>query len=101
MIRRARLVVVATAVSLLYALACASTALADARFARKLGEEVGGLGKALLLAVAGLCALPVIARRDVNGGVVLLILVALLGAFVYAPDQIVRVVTDLWKSLSA
>jgi hypothetical protein len=39
-------------------------------FGRNLGDQAKGLAVALFLAVAGLVALPVLGRRDVNGGVV-------------------------------
>lgn len=75
-------------------------ALAQASdFGKNLGSEVESLAIALFLAVAGLVALPVLGRRDVNGGVVLTILVVMLGGFVFAQDSVKAVVTDLWKSM--
>lgn len=77
-----------------------TAALAQASdFGENLGNEVESLAIALFLAVAGLVALPVLGRRDVNGGVVLTILVVMLGGFVFAQDSVKSVVTDLWKSL--
>ena len=68
-------------------------------FGKNLGSEVESLAVALFLAVAGLVALPVLGRRDVNGGVVLTLLVVMLGGFVFAQGSVKSVVTDLWQSL--
>lgn len=100
---RARRAAVVVAVLLLYVLVIADPALAagTAQFGRNLGAQVKGVAVALFLAVAGLVALPVLARRDVNGGVVLVILAVVLGGFVFAPGQVTQVVTDLWRSLTS
>jgi len=80
----------------------ADTALADAsRFGRNLGNEAKGLAVALFLTVAGLVTLPILGRRDVNGGVVLVLLVIILGGFVFAQGSVKQVITDLWQSLVA
>ena len=68
-------------------------------FGRNLGNQAKGLAVALFLAVAGLVALPVLGRRDVNGGVVLALLVLVLGGFVFAQDSVRAVIVGLWESL--
>ncbi len=40
-------------------------------------------------------------RRDVNGGVVLALLVIVLGGFVFAQDSVKTVIVDLWQSMVA
>lgn len=70
-------------------------------FGQNLGEQAKGLAVALFLAVAGLVSLPVLGRRDVNGGVVLALLVVVLGGFVFAQGSVQMVIVSLWKSLVA
>lgn len=70
-------------------------------FGQNLGEQAKGLAVALFLAVAGLVSLPVLGRRDVNGGVVLALLVVVLGGFVFAQGSVQLVIVSLWKSLVA
>lgn len=78
----------------------AETALAESsRFGRNLGEEAKGLLVALFLTVAGLVTLPVLGRRDVNGGLVLGLLVVILGGFVFAQGSVKQVIVDLWRAL--
>jgi hypothetical protein len=68
-------------------------------FGHNLGEQAKGLAVALFLAVAGLVALPVLGRRDVNGGVVLSLLVIVLGGFVFAQSSVQQVIVSLWRSM--
>src|SRR3954447_16152659 len=76
------------------------TALAEtSRFGRNLGDEAKGLLVALFLTVAGLVTLPVLGRRDVNGGLVLALLVVILGGFVFAQGSVKQVIVDLWQQL--
>ena len=82
------------------ALALPAEALAQSSdFGKNLGDQAKGLAVALFLAVAGLVALPVLGRRDVNGGVVLALLVVVLGGFVFAQDSVKTVIVNLWESL--
>lgn len=67
---------------------------------RNVGAEIKTWATALLLGVAGLVALPVIAKRDVNGGVVLALLVVLVGGFAFAPATVQQVIESLWKSIA-
>lgn len=74
---------------------------ATSDFGHNLGEQAKGLAVALFLAVAGLVSLPVLGRRDVNGGVVLAMLVMVLGGFVFAQGSVQQVIVSLWKSMVA
>lgn len=88
------------AVAAAVAFAVPAEALAQSSdFGKNLGDQAKGLAVALFLAVAGLVALPVLGRRDVNGGVVLALLVLVLGGFVFAQDSVKTVIVDLWQSL--
>ncbi len=79
-----------------------SAAIAEpADFGKKLGDQVSSLSTGLFLAVAGLVTLPILGRRDVNGGVVLAGLVVVLGGFIFAQGMVKHVIVDLWQSLSA
>lgn len=67
---------------------------------QKIGGEVKSLATALFLAVAALVAIPVLTRRDVNGGMVIALLVVILGGFVFAPGMVKQVIVELWSGLS-
>ncbi len=66
---------------------------------KNIGDEVKGLATALFLAVAALVAIPVLTRRDVNGGLVIALLVVLLGGFIFAPGSVKQVIVELWQGL--
>ena len=66
---------------------------------KNIGDEVKGLATALFLAVAALVAIPVLTRRDVNGGLVIALLVVVLGGFIFAPGSVKQVIVELWKGL--
>jgi hypothetical protein len=100
MTARLRRLMVATALALVVAAAGATSAMADpGQFGKNLGDQVKSLSTGLFLAVAGLVTLPILGRRDVNGGVVLAGLVVVLGGFIFAQDMVKSVIVDLWKSL--
>lgn len=67
---------------------------------KHVGAEVKSWATTLLLGVAGLVAIPVLAKRDVNGGVVLALLVVLVGGFAFAPDSVKRAIESLWRSIA-
>jgi xanthine/uracil/vitamin C permease (AzgA family) len=67
---------------------------------KHVGAEVKSWATVLLLGVAGLVAIPVLAKRDVNGGVVLALLVVLVGGFAFAPDSVKHAIESLWKSIA-
>ena len=66
---------------------------------RNVGREVRTWATALLLGIAGLVAIPVLAKRDVNGGLVLVLLVVLVGGFVFAQDSVRAVINGLWRAI--
>jgi hypothetical protein len=72
---------------------------ATSQVGKRVGDEVHSWAKYLILGVAALVAIPVLARRDVSGGVVLVILVILVGGFAFAPEAVMRVITSLWRTL--
>ena len=100
--RRLRIAAGVLASLLITSAALADSAFADtSRFGKNLGDEAKGLAVALFLTVAGLVTLPILGRRDVNGGVVLVLLVIVLGGFIFAQGAVKQVITDLWQSLVA
>lgn len=66
---------------------------------KNIGREIKTWATALLLGVAGLVAIPVLAKRDVNGGLVLALLVVIVGGFVFAQPAVKGVITGLWRSI--
>ena len=66
---------------------------------KNLGDEVKALATALFLGVAALVAIPVLTRRDVNGGLVIALLVVILGGFVFAQGSVKQVIVELWRAL--
>lgn len=75
-------------------------ALADTSdVGRNVGREIRTWGTALLLGVAALVAIPVLAKRDVNGGLVLVLLVVLVGGFVFAQGTVRSVISELWQAI--
>ena len=66
---------------------------------RNVGREVKTWANALLLGVAALVAIPVLAKRDVNGGLVLALLVILVGGFVFAQGAVRQVIAGLWRAI--
>ncbi len=78
----------------------AEPALAEtSQIGKNLGDEAKSLLVALFLTVAGLVTLPVLGRRDVNGGLILALLVVVLGGFVFAQGSVKEVIVDIWRSL--
>lgn len=67
---------------------------------KNVGAEVKSWATTLLLAVAALVALPVLAKRDVNGGLVLALLVIVLGGFAFAPDSVKQAIDSIWQSIA-
>jgi hypothetical protein len=98
--RRLRRLLLGVTIALVVDAGTAANALADpGQFGKNLGDQVRGLSTGLFLAVAGLVALPILGRRDVNGGVVLFGLVVVLGGFIFSQDMVKHVITDLWHGL--
>ena len=88
------------ALAILAAVLAPATALADtSEIGRNLGDEVKALATALFLGVAALVAIPVLTRRDVNGGLVIALLVVILGGFVFAQGSVKQVIVELWRAI--
>ena len=68
---------------------------------KNVGEEVRSWASTLLLGVAALVSIPVLARRDVNGGLVLALLVLIVGGFVFAQSEVKDIISSLWKSIGS
>jgi FtsH-binding integral membrane protein len=78
----------------------AAPALADtSNIGRNLGNEVRSWATALLFGVAALVGLPILFRRDVNAGLVLVLLVIVVGGFVFAPTAVREVIRGLWQAI--
>ena len=90
--------IVVMAVALVVGADAAGAATSDV--GRNVGREIRTWATALLLGVAALMAIPVIAKRDVNGGLVLVLLVVLVGGFVYAPGEVRNVIDGLWRAIA-
>jgi cobalamin synthase len=92
----------ALAAAMVALLGFASPALAGtSEIGRNVGEEVRSWATTLLLGVAGLVAIPVLTRRDVNGGLVLALLVILVGGFAFAQGEVRHVITSLWEAIGS
>jgi hypothetical protein len=78
----------------------AVAAAATSDIGRNVGDELRTWATTLLLGVAGLVALPVLMKRDVNGGIVLALLVILVGGFAYAPGSVKHVIEALWRTIA-
>ena len=96
----AGIAVAITASILLLALALApEAAYAASGIGKRVGNEVETWGKAILLGVVGLVAIPVLMKRDVAGGAVLAGLAVLVGGFVFAEGAVKNVITSLWRAI--
>lgn len=99
--RLAHRVLLAAATLVVALLVVVEPALADtSRVGRNLGQEVASWGRNLLLGVAALVGIPVLLRRDFADGIRLLVLVVVVGAFVFATGAVKQVISDLWRSLA-
>jgi len=67
---------------------------------QNVGHEIASWARAIMLGVAGLVAIPVLARRDVAGGLVLALLVVIVGGFVFAPATVETAITGLWHAIA-
>ncbi len=98
--RPLRLAVLAALALSLAVLIAPDLALADTSdVGRNVGREIKTWATAILLGVAGLVAIPVLAKRDVNGGLVLVLLVVLVGGFVFATGTVRSVISELWRAI--
>ena len=99
--RRAALIgLVALLAGAAICLALAPPALAEtSEIGKNVGREVKSWATALLLGVAAIVGLPILFKRDVNGGLILVLLVVVVGGFVFAPDAVRQVISGLWKAI--
>ena len=97
------LVFVGVAVAMIAALALdPQLALAKTSdIGKNVGDEVRSWATTLLLGVAGLVSIPVLARRDVNGGLVLALLVLIVGGFVFAQGEVKDIISSLWQAIGS
>jgi hypothetical protein len=87
------------AVLFLFALA-AAPALADtSEIGKNVGNEVRSWATALILGVAAIVGLPVLFKRDVNAGLILVLLVIVVGGFVFAPSAVRLMIRGLWNAI--
>ena len=97
--RRTNLAVGLAVVGVLIAIAPECAFADTSSIGRNLGNEVKALATGLFLGVAALVAIPVLTRRDVNGGLVIALLVLILGGFIFAQDSVKTVIVELWRSV--
>jgi len=81
------------------ALVLAEPSLAASEVGKNVGKEIQTWGKAILLGVVGLVAIPVLAKRDVAGGAVVMMLAVIVGGFVFAPRAVQGVISGIWRSI--
>jgi hypothetical protein len=75
------------------------SAFAASDVGRNVGREVRSWATALILGAAALFGLPLLFRRDVSGGLVLVLLVVVVGGFVFAQDAVRQVIKGLWQAI--
>lgn len=93
------LAIAATAVGL--ALSVAGPAWAEpSDIGKNVGDELQSWAKGLLLAVAALVALPALAKRDVSQGLVIVLLVVIVGGFVYATTPVQNTISTMWNTVA-
>jgi cobalamin synthase len=81
-------------------LVAAAPALAEtSQIGKNVGDEIRSWATALILGVAALVGLPVLFKRDVNAGLILVLLVIVVGGFVFAPTAVREVIRGLWRAI--
>jgi len=98
-LRTALLCCACIAIGALLTVTAAPALAATSEIGRNVGDEVRSWATALILGVAALVGLPVLFRRDVNGGLVLALLVIVIGGFVFAPTAVRGVIRGLWNAV--
>ena len=95
-------IVVALAVTIAFFAVDPQLALAKTSdIGKNVGDEVRSWATTLLLGVAALVSIPVLARRDVNGGLVLALLVLIVGGFVFAQSEVKDIISSLWQAIGS
>ena len=67
---------------------------------KNIGDEVTTWAKAILLGLVALVAIPILAKRDVVGGLTLALLAVIVGGFAFAPDTVKGVIGAIWTSIA-
>ncbi|HEY4281169.1 MAG TPA: hypothetical protein VGM91_23345 [Conexibacter sp.] len=82
----------------------AAAAGAGAGDASQAGERIGDIvkswGTALLLSVAGLMGIVALGKRSVGEGLTVLVIVLIVGGFIYAPEQVKGFIQSIWRPLA-
>lgn len=65
-----------------------------------IGNALEAWGKALLFAVAAIMGLGALVRRSVGEGITILIIVVILGAFLYDQTDTETLIHNLWSAVS-
>jgi cobalamin synthase len=94
------LFVLLAAAMMLAALVEPAFAAGTSEIGKNVGREVSSWARAIMLGIAGLVAIPVLAKRDVAGGLVLALLVVIVGGFVFAPATVESAITGLWHAIA-
>jgi hypothetical protein len=68
--------------------------------ARNAGREVVSWGRNLILGVAALVGIPVLLRQDFAGGFKLLLLVVVVGSFVFASPEVRGMIGSLARAIA-
>ena len=105
--RFALVIVLVCAVTVLLVLSVSSAAWADSSGSSAFqngGTNVGNAlmawGKALLFAVAAIMGIGALVKRSVGEGVTILIIVLILGAFLYDQTDTETLIRNLWGAVS-
>lgn len=76
---------------------------ADSASAIEAGENIGeilqGWGAALLLGIGGLMGFAALFKRSVGEGLTVLVIVVIVGGFIYAPEQVQAFIESVWKPI--
>jgi hypothetical protein len=95
-----RAVVSTVALAAAVALIVIEPAFAASDIGKNVGGEVTSWAKGLLLGTAALVGLPALLRRDIGQGVVIVLIVVLVGGFVYAGGQVQDTIQTMWKTVA-
>ena len=96
---RRRLALAALVAALMLVLLVEPAAAQTSEVGKNVGREIKAWASAILLGIAGMLAVPVLAKRDVSGGLVLVLLVVMVGGFVFAPQAVRAVIDGLWRAV--
>lgn len=99
MTSRRQVLLITGALAVALALVVAAPALADtSQIGKNVGKEIKTWGSALLLGVAALVGLPALAKRDLSQGMLIVVLVLVIGGFIWATGPVQDVIKSLWHA---